>query len=144
MSYLPDRVLRELNDAKEKTRNNKLMTLVLALSYSGRWDIINAVRNSCEEFKHSKFKIDELNEKLFREKLVTKDIPDPDLLIRTGGDFRISNFLLWETAYTELYFDRHFWPDFRREHLYEAIREYQGRERRFGMTTKQIQKKRNA
>jgi undecaprenyl diphosphate synthase len=120
------------------------MTLVLALSYSGRWDIINAVKKTCAEYVKSGFKTDELNEKLFRNYLVTKDIPDPDLLIRTGGDFRISNFLLWEMAYTELYFDRHFWPDFRREHLYEAIREYQGRERRFGMTTKQIQRKRKA
>jgi undecaprenyl diphosphate synthase len=142
MSYLPDRVLQELNDAIEKTKNNKLMTLVLALSYSGRWDILNAVKRTAEFYKHDRFKLDELDEKFFKNFLVTKEIPDPDLLIRTGGDYRISNFLLWEMAYTELYFDRHFWPDFRREHLYDAIREYQGRERRFGMTTKQIQKKR--
>jgi undecaprenyl diphosphate synthase len=144
MSYLPDRVLQELNDAIEKTKNNKLMTLVLALSYSGRWDILTAVKRTCEYYKHDHFKLDELDEKFFRNFLVTKDIPDPDLLIRTGGDYRISNFLLWEMAYTELYFDKHFWPDFRREHLYAAIREYQGRERRYGMTTKQIQKKRKA
>jgi undecaprenyl diphosphate synthase len=144
MSTLPDNVLHEMNEAIEKTKNNKLMTLVLALSYSGRWDIINAVRKSSSDYKHGKIKFEEINERTFRDYLVTKDIPDPDLLIRTGGDYRISNFLLWEMAYTELYFDRTFWPVFRRGNLYEAIREYQGRERRYGMTTKQIQKKTQA
>jgi len=144
MTHLPERVLNELNDAIKKTKNNKLMTLVLALSYSGRWDIINAVKKTCEDIERSGMKLNDLNERLFRERLVTRDVPDPDLLIRTGGDYRISNFLLWEMAYTELYFDKHFWPDFRREHLYEAIREYQGRERRYGMTTVQIQRKRRA
>jgi undecaprenyl diphosphate synthase len=141
MSTLPSSVQNELNDAIEKTRNNKLMTLVLALSYSGRWDIMHAVRKMCSEYKHGKISLEEINEKSIKDYLVTKDIPDPDLLIRTGGDYRISNFLLWEMAYSELYFDRTFWPTFRRTHLYDAIREYQGRERRFGMTTKQIQKK---
>ncbi len=141
MSTLPDRVLHELNDAIDKTKNNKLMTLVLALSYSGRWDIINAVKSSCIDYQKGKITLDEINERTFKDYLVTKDIPDPDLLIRTGGDYRISNFLLWELAYTELYIDSTFWPVFRRENLYQAIREYQGRERRFGMTTKQIQKK---
>ena len=141
MSTLPESVLHELNEAIEKTKNNKLMTLVLALSYSGRWDIINAVKNSCIDYKKGKITLEEINERTFKDHLVTKDIPDPDLLIRTGGDYRISNFLLWELAYTELYIDRTFWPVFRRENLYQAIREYQGRERRFGMTTKQIQKK---
>jgi undecaprenyl diphosphate synthase len=144
MSTLPDNVLHELNDAIEKTKDNKLMTLVLALSYSGRWDIINAVRKSSSDYKQGKIKFEEINERTFKDYLVTKDIPDPDLLIRTGGDYRISNFLLWEMAYTELYFDRTFWPVFRRENLYNAIREYQGRERRYGMTTKQIQKKTKA
>ena len=117
------------------------MTLVLALSYSGRWDIINAVKKLASDYKKSEIKLDDISEKTFGDYLVTSEIPDPDLLIRTGGDFRISNFLLWESAYTEFYFDRHYWPEFRREQLYEAISEYQGRERRFGMTTKQIQKK---
>jgi undecaprenyl diphosphate synthase len=141
MSVLPDRVRHELNEAIQKTRNNKLMTLVLALSYSGRWDILNAVRKIASDYKKSEINLDDINEKLFGESLVTSDIPDPDLLIRTGGDFRISNFLLWESAYTEFYFDKHYWPEFRRGQLYEAVKEYQGRERRFGMTTKQIQKK---
>jgi undecaprenyl diphosphate synthase len=99
------------------------------------------VRDSCSDYKKGKLTLDEINERTFKDFLVTKDIPDPDLLIRTGGDYRISNFLLWEMAYTELYFDRTFWPVFRRENLYRAITEYQGRERRYGMTTKQIQKK---
>ncbi len=141
MSSLPDKVRHELNEAMSKTRNNKLMTLVLALSYSGRWDILNAVRKIASDYKRSAIKLDDINENSFGDFLVTKDIPDPDLLIRTGGDYRISNFLLWESAYTEFYFSRHYWPDFRREQLYEAIKEYQGRERRFGLTTKQIQKK---
>lgn len=141
MSVLPDSVMHMLNEAVVKTRNNKHMTLVLALSYSGRWDILNAVKKLASDYKKSEIKLDDINEKLFGDYLVTSEIPDPDLLIRTGGDYRISNFLLWESAYTEFYFDKHYWPEFRREQLYEAVREYQGRERRFGMTTKQIQKK---
>ncbi len=138
LNVLPDRVRRELHDAIEKTKNNKLMTLVLALSYSGRWDILKAVRRIASQYKRGQIKLEDINEKIVSQCLVTKDIPDPDLLIRTGGDVRISNFLLWELAYTELYFDTHYWPEFRRKHLYQAIREYQGRERRFGMTTRQI------
>lgn len=143
MSYLPQQVMRELNDAIEKTRNNKLMTLVLALSYSGRWDILNAVKKIAGQYKNSEINLNDIDEKLFTASLVTKDIPEPDLLIRTGGDYRISNFLLWESAYTEFYFDSHYWPEFRRNCLYDAVREYQGRERRYGMTTKQIQKKKS-
>ena len=144
MTTLPESVQTELYDAIEKTKDNKHMTLVLALSYSGRWDIVRAVKKICGEYKHGKINLDDVNENSIREHLVTGSIPDPDLLIRTGGDFRISNFLLWEMAYSELYFDRTFWPVFRRENLYNAVREYQGRERRFGMTTKQIQKKSKA
>jgi len=140
LDTLPDRVRQELIDAIEKTKNNKGLTLVLALSYSGRWDIINAITKMLSENKKSGYKPGDINEKLFKSHLVTKDVPDPDLLIRTGGDVRISNFLLWELAYTELYFDKTFWPEFRRKHLYNAIKEYQGRERRFGMTTGQILK----
>jgi len=141
ISALPESVMRGLEEAIEKTRNNKLMTLVLALSYSGRWDILNAVKKLASDYKKSEIKLDDINENTFGDYLVTSEIPDPDLLIRTGGDFRLSNFLLWESAYTEFYFDKHFWPEFRREQLYDAIRDYQGRERRFGMTTKQIQEK---
>ena len=141
LTVLPPQVLSELNDAIQKTRNNKLMTLVLALSYSGRWDIMNAVRSIAGDYKHGKINLNDIDEHLFSSHLVTKELPEPDLLIRTGGDVRISNFLLWESAYTEFYFDKHYWPEFRRKCLYDAIREYQGRERRYGMTTKQIQKK---
>jgi len=141
LDILPERVLKELQDAIEKTKNNKHMTLVLALSYSGRWDIIRAIRRIASEYKRSSLTLDEIDEKLFKQHLVTENIPDPDLLIRTGGDVRISNFLLWELAYTELFFDKTFWPDFRREHLYRAIKEYQGRERRFGLTASQVHKK---
>lgn len=141
MSVLPPQVLNELNEAIEKTRNNKLMTLVLALSYSGRWDIMNAAKNIAAGIKEGKITPDNITEESFSEYLVTNGIPDPDLLIRTGGDYRISNFLLWEAAYAEFYFDKTFWPEFRRTQLYEAVREYQNRERRFGMTTKQVQTK---
>lgn len=141
MSVLPPQVLDELNDAMDKTRNNKLMTLVLALSYSGRWDIMNAAKNIALGVKEGKIDPQNITEENFSDYLVTKGIPDADLLIRTGGDFRISNFLLWEAAYAEFYFDKAFWPEFRRAHLYEAVREFQNRERRFGMTTKQIQTK---
>lgn len=144
LDVLPLSVLRELQEGIRKTRNNKLMTLVLALSYSGRWDILNSVKNIASDHKHGKFNIGEINEKLFSNYLVTKEIPDPDLLIRTGGDYRISNFLLWESAYTEFFFSKVFWPDFRRKELYEAVREFQSRERRYGMTTKQIKTSKKA
>ncbi len=144
MTVLPPQVLDELNEAIEKTRNNKLMSLVLALSYSGRWDILNAVKNLATDCRNGKINPGDISEKMLSGYLVTDGIPDPDLLIRTGGDHRISNFLLWESAYTELYFDKTYWPEFRRKNMYEAIREYQRRERRFGMTTKQIQKTKKA
>lgn len=140
LSTLPDKVRTELTDAMEKTKNNKLMTLSLAISYSGRWDIINAVKNISDDIRKSSINPEQINEKLFSEYLTTKNIPDPDLLIRTGSEFRISNFLLWELAYTEIYIDKVFWPEFRREHLYEAIREYQKRERRFGLVSEQLNK----
>jgi undecaprenyl diphosphate synthase len=140
LETLPDRVLSELKDAMERTKNNKLMTLTLAISYSGRWDILNATKNISLDVKNSKINSEQIDEKLFSEYLTTNKLPDPDLLIRTGGEYRISNFLLWELAYTEIYIDKIFWPEFRREHLYEAIREYQRRERRFGMVSEQLKK----
>jgi len=144
LSVLPPQVMHELNDAIKKTRNNKGMTLVLALSYSGRWDIINAVKQIASDYKKGTITIGGLNEKLFSNYLVTQDIPDPDLLIRTGGDYRISNFLLWESAYTEFYFSKVYWPVFRRNDLYDAVKEFQRRERRYGMTTKQIKSSKKA
>jgi undecaprenyl diphosphate synthase len=141
LDKLPDRVHQELVDAMEKTKNNKLMTLNLALSYSGRWDIINAIHKINQGIKNNVISIDDINEKNFSDYLVTKDIPDPDLMIRTGGEYRISNFLLWQLAYSEIYIDKVFWPQFRREHLYKAIEEYQKRERRFGLVSEQLKKK---
>lgn len=138
LENLPGNVFDELNDAMEKTRNNKLMTLNLALSYSGRWDIINAVRKIVAEQKKGKSDLSELDDSTFSKYLATNGIPDPDLMIRTGGDYRISNFLLWQIAYSEIFIDRTFWPDFKRTQYYRAIAEYQSRERRFGMTSEQI------
>lgn len=140
LEKLPDRVHKELVDAMEKTKNNKLMTLNLALSYSGRWDIINATKRIMDDFKSGKISKDDLNDVLFSGYLVTADLPDPDLMIRTGGEYRISNFLLWQLAYTEIYIDSVFWPQFRRKHLYKAIEEYQKRERRFGLVSEQLKK----
>lgn len=141
LDTLPSSVMKELLDAIEKTKNNKLMTLNLALSYSGRWDIINAVKKMYTDCIEGKIKAEEINEKKFSDYLITSGIPDPDLLIRTGGEYRISNFLLWQLAYTEIYIDNVFWPDYRREHLYNAIMEFQRRERRFGLVSEQLKSK---
>lgn len=141
LDTLPSSVMKELLDAIEKTKNNKLMTLNLALSYSGRWDIINAVKKMYTDCTEGKIKAEEINEKKFSDYLITSGIPDPDLLIRTGGEYRISNFLLWQLAYTEIYIDNVFWPDYRREHLYNAIMEFQRRERRFGLVSEQLKSK---
>ncbi len=143
LEKLPDIVYKELQDAMRKTKDNKLMTLNLALSYSGRWDIINAVRKIAGDVESRKIKTEDINENLFPSYLATSGIPDPDLMIRTGGEYRISNFLLWELAYTEIYIDDVFWPEFRRQHLYNAIREFQKRERRFGLVSEQLNKKQN-
>ena len=133
---LPAKAQKELQEAIEKTKENNRMTLVLALSYSSRWEILNAVQNIIIDNKKS----EEINETIFRQYLTTKSVPDPELLIRTSGEYRISNFLLWQIAYSELYFTETLWPDFRRADLYKAILNYQNRERRFGKTTEQLQK----
>jgi len=138
LENLPAVVLKELNEAMNTTKDNKLMTLNLALSYSGRWDILNAVKKIITEQNESKIDLESINEKVFSKYLVTKDIPDPDLLIRTGGEFRISNFLLWQLAYSEIYIDNNYWPDFKRGQYYKAISEYQKRERRFGLVSEQL------
>ena len=140
LDRLPDRVHEELIDAMEKTQNNKKMTLNLALSYSGRWDIINAVKKICTDYGDGKIKTEEIDDKLISNYLVTRNIPDPDLMIRTGGEYRISNFLLWQLAYTEIYIESIFWPQFRRKQLYKAIEVYQTRERRFGLVSEQLKK----
>ena len=132
---LPTKAKKELTQAIDKTKNNSRMTLILALSYSSRWEIINATKNMLLE------NIDpsSINEDVFQQYLTTKSVPDPELLIRTSGEQRISNFLLWQAAYSELYFTDTLWPDFRKEDLEKAILDYQSRERRFGKTTEQIQ-----
>ena len=135
---LPAECQRELKEAIEITKNNKQMTLTLALSYSGRWDLMNAAKKMLEAAKDGNLEPEMLNEQLFSSFLSTADMPDPELLIRTSGELRISNFLLWQLAYAELYFTDLLWPDFRKEHLIEAIQAYQSRERRFGKTSEQL------
>ena len=136
INKLPSKAQKELQEAILKTKDNTRMTLVLALSYSGRGEIINAVQNIIKDGK----KPEEINEDTFQQYLTTKSVPDPELLIRTSGEYRISNFLLWQIAYSDLYFTDTLWPDFRRADLYKAILNYQSRERRFGKTTEQLQK----
>ncbi|NLZ95097.1 MAG: isoprenyl transferase [Bacteroidales bacterium] len=137
---LPQKTKKTLDESLEQTKNGKNITLVLALSYSSKWEITHAVRNMIKDIENSKLSSDDLCEDLISSYLSTKGIPDPDLLIRTGGEQRISNFLLWQLAYTELYFTNTYWPDFNDEHLYKAIFEFQSRERRFGKTSEQIEK----
>jgi len=138
ISALPQDVQDELLEAIDLMRNNTGLTLVLALSYSGRWDITNAVRKIHEDATAGKIAREQITEELFDTYLSTKEFPDPDLLIRTSGELRISNFLLWQLAYSEMYISPDFWPDFRRKSLYKAVSEYQKRERRFGMTSEQV------
>ncbi len=137
LEQLPKKCKEELKDAIEETKNNKRMTLILALSYSGRWEIINAIRNIVKDVKAKELE-SELTEVIFRQYLSTKNVPDPELLIRTSGEHRISNFLLWQIAYSELYFTSTLWPDFREEDLINAIIDYQKRVRRFGKSEKKI------
>lgn len=135
---LPPKVQKQLWQAIQKTSVNTGLNLVLALSYGSRWEIINSIKKLAAEIEQGKLRPDDINEKLFESFLDTAGFPDPELIIRTSGEYRISNFLLWQIAYTELYFTPTLWPDFRRENLYEAILSFQHRERRFGKTAKQI------
>lgn len=136
---LPKSCQRELAEAIEKTKHNTGLNLILALGYSGKWDIVQAAQRLALQVKEGALAPEEISENLFNQTLSTQQRPEVDLMLRTGGDHRISNFLLWQLAYAELYFyDEVFWPDFRREHLYEAILSFQQRERRFGKTSEQI------
>jgi undecaprenyl diphosphate synthase len=135
---LPKKCIRELSEAIDLTKDNKRMTLVLALSYSARWEILNAVKLILKDAAAKNDFAENIDENAFNSYLCTKDIPDPELLIRTSGESRISNFLLWQIAYSELYFTETLWPDFRREHFYEALLSFQQRERRFGLTAEQL------
>lgn len=143
ISKLPVEVQNELLDAIIKTQNNTGLNLLLALSYSGRWDIMQAVKKISSEIKRGALSEDSINEDLVSKYLSTQGIPDPDLLVRTSGEFRVSNFLLWQLAYSEIYITELNWPEFRRDELYRAITEYQKRERRFGLTSNQIKHKQN-
>jgi len=138
LEALPKECHDELKEAMEFTKNNKRMTMVVALSYSSRWELTNAAKKIAEDVKNRKLEPVEINEELLKSYLCTAYMPDPELLIRTSGEHRISNFLLWQIAYAELFFSPKLWPDFRKEDLYEAILSYQQRERRFGMTSEQI------
>ncbi len=140
ISALPVEVQNQLLEDIEKTKNNKKMVLNLALSYSGRWEILRAVNNISEELKEGKINAGKIDEKIFSDHLTTCNMPDPDLVIRTSGEFRVSNFLLWQIAYSEFYITDVYWPEFNREHLYDAIRNFQKRERRFGKVSEQLKK----
>jgi undecaprenyl diphosphate synthase len=138
IGMMPASAQKELLDVIEKTKNNTRMTLTLALSYGSREEIVNAVKNISSKVKNNIISIDSIDDSIINEHLYTQDLPDVDLLIRTSGEHRISNFLLWQIAYAELYFTDVLWPDFKEEDLYEAIISYQKRERRFGKTSEQI------
>lgn len=132
LSRLPENAGEKLESCIIQTSKNTGLALVLALSYSSRWEITSAVKNICKEIEAGKYKIDDINYNLIDNHLTTINIPDPDLLIRTSGEIRVSNFLLWQIAYTELYFTETHWPAFKKENFYQAIFEFQQRERRFG------------
>ncbi|HEY5507862.1 MAG TPA: isoprenyl transferase [Paludibacter sp.] len=132
LSRLPNNAGEKLQRCIAQTSQNTGLTLVLALSYSSRWEITNALKNICKEVVDGKCNIENIDDDLITNHLTTKSIPDPDLLIRTSGEIRISNFLLWQIAYAELYFTETHWPAFRKENLYQAIYEFQQRDRRFG------------
>jgi undecaprenyl diphosphate synthase len=140
LKSLPGNCYNELMEAIDDTSKNKRMSLVLALSYSSKWEIASAVREIAEEVKEGKINPGDITEKTIAAHLNTVNMPDPELLIRTSGENRISNFLLWQIAYAELYFSSKLWPDFRKEDLYEAIIDYQQRERRFGLVSEQLVK----
>ncbi len=138
MSQLPEVVQNELNEAIKKTQNNKRLTLNLALSYSGRTELTNAVQSICRDLEKGKISKSDICEKLISNYLYTSNIPDPDLMIRSGGEFRISNFLLWQIAYSEIFITDVLWPDFSCKEFLKAIDDYQKRERRFGLISEQI------
>ena len=135
---LPQKAKSTLHDVIEKTKNNKQIVMTLALSYGAREEIVNTIKNISKKVVNNELSIEEIDEKIINNHLYTFNLPDVDLMIRTSGEQRISNFLLWQMAYAELYFTNTLWPDFRREHFYDAIIEYQNRERRFGKTSEQI------
>ena len=139
MARLPKEVQAKLEETMEHTANNSAMTMVVALSYSSRWEITDTMRHLAEEVKDGLLRPEDITEESISRRLATAFMPDPDLLIRTGGELRISNYLLWQIAYTELYFCDTYWPDFYEEDLHKAIASYQRRQRRFGKTEAQVE-----
>ena len=139
-SKLPEACRAELNAAKEETLKNDKLDLILALNYSARWELLNATQNIAKKVEKGELKASDVDEELFESELTLSDVPDPELLIRTSGEYRLSNFLLWQIAYAELYFTDKLWPDFEREDLFEAVLNYQNRERRFGLVSEQLVK----
>ncbi|KAB2813624.1 isoprenyl transferase [Phaeocystidibacter luteus] len=139
LDALPKNCQTELNEVMEATRNNNRMVLTLALNYGAKTEIVNAVQRISEKVASGELKSENIDELVIDQHMFTADIPHPELLIRTSGEYRISNYLLWQIAYSELYFTPVLWPDFKKEDLYDAIRTYQSRERRFGKTSEQIQ-----
>ena len=140
---LPEVVQKKLQETIDHTADNKAMTMVIALSYSSRWEITKAVKEIATLVAEGKAKADDINEDFISKHLVTSFMPDPDLLIRTGGELRISNYLLWQIAYSELYFCDTYWPDFAEADLHKAIASYQSRQRRFGKTEEQVEQEEN-
>ena len=140
LGKLPEKTRNALLRAIDETKNNTRMSLVLALNYSSRWEIVEAVKKISQEVKAGTIDADQIDTSLFSTFLPTRDIPAPALMIRTSGERRISNYLLWQAAYAELYFTDVLWPDFRKEDFYQAIFDYQHRERRFGMVSEQLEK----
>lgn len=138
LGMLPDYARQELDEAMEATSGNTGLQLIMALSYSGRWELLHAVKQIATEVKEGRLQPDAIDQSVFRQHLCTNGFPDPELMIRTSGEFRISNFLLYQLAYSELYFTDVRWPDFRKENLYTAILDFQSRERRFGKTGDQL------
>jgi undecaprenyl diphosphate synthase len=138
LQRLPENAQRELARAEESSREGAKMTLSLALSYGGRNEIVQAAQSLASDIEAGKIRPEDITPESFSSRLYTADMPDPDLLIRTSGEYRLSNFLLWQTAYTELYFTDTLWPDFREEAFIKALQEYQHRDRRFGRTQEQV------
>jgi undecaprenyl diphosphate synthase len=138
LGSLPKSCVDALMDTKAATSKDSKMVLTLALSYSAREEILRAAKNIAQDYKDDKLELNQVDDQVFSQYLYTKDIPDPELLVRTSGEFRLSNYLLWQIAYTEFYFTEKLWPDFASEDLFEAIINFQKRERRFGKTSQQI------